>query len=389
MQALILKPKEDRRIYNGHLWVFSNEVARHPANSGPGDVVEVISHRGEVLGSALYHPHSLISARLLGRGVTTVDAAFFGERLARALRLRQSLFPNESCYRLVHGESDDLPGLIVDRFGPDLAVQTLSAGMDVRLPLIVESLRELLAPRSIVERNDTALRSYEELPERTGLLWGDAPPEVTIEENQVHYTINLLSGQKTGFFLDQKVNRRAAAQFAPGRNVLDCFCNAGGFGLNAARAGAASVLGVDVSGEMVEQATANAALNGFGQTSWVQADVFLFLEQAIERGENYDVVILDPPSFTRNRKTVPSAKKGYRRLNELACRVLRPEGILVTASCSFHIFEDVFYQIVSEAATRASRKLRLLEQRHQAPDHPVLPAMPETRYLKLGIFQVL
>ncbi len=303
--------------------------------------------------------------------------------------MRQSLFPRESCYRLVHGESDDLPGLIVDRFGPDLAVQTLSAGMDVRLPLIVDSLRELVSPRAIFERNETALRSYEELPQRTGLLWGEGPSEVTIEENQVRYTIDLLSGQKTGFFLDQKLNRRVAAQFAPGRSVLDCFCNAGGFGLNAARAGAASVLGVDVSGEMIEQATANAALNGFAQTQWVQGDVFLFLEQAVARGESYDLVILDPPSFTRNRKTVPAAKKGYRRLNELGCRVVRPEGILVTASCSFHIFEDVFYQIVSEAAVRASRKLRLLEQRHQAPDHPVLPAMPETRYLKLGIFQVL
>jgi len=389
MQALVLKPKEDRRLRAGHLWVFSNEVARHPANAVAGELVEVLSHGGEGLGTALYHPHSLITARLLGNGIADLDAAFFRERLARALRLREHLFPSETSYRLVHGESDDLPGLIVDKFGDNLAVQTVSAGMDARLPLIVEALRELLSPRAIIERNDTALRSYEELPQRTGVLWGDSLPETDIEENRVKYRINLLFGQKTGFFLDQKLNRRAAARFAPGRRVLDCFCNTGGFGLNAARAGALSVLGVDVSAEMIQQAKANTELNGFAQANWVQSDVFFFLEQAIERGDSYDLVILDPPSFTRNKKTVPSAKKGYRRLNELACQVLRPEGILVTASCSFHIYEEVFYEIVSEAALRVSRTLRLLDQRHQSPDHPILPAMPETRYLKLGIFQVI
>jgi len=388
MQQLILKAKEDRRVRQGHLWVFSNEVQQHP-QAQAGDVVEVLTHGGESLGSALYHPHSLISARLLLSDVEDVDEVFFHERLSAAAQLRRRLFPNETCYRLVHGESDWLPGLLVDRFNEYLVIQTITTGMDRRLPLIANSLKQLFQPRGIIERNDSTLRAYEELPQRSGYLFGDDTGPVVIEENGLRYRIDLLHGQKTGFFFDQKLNRQAAARYAPGTRALDCFCNLGSFSFHLARGGAAEVTGVDVSETAVEKARENAVLNDIPNVTFVAEDAFLFLEEKVKNGRRFDLIVLDPPSFARNRKTVGPAKKGYRRLNELALRALTEGGILVTASCSFHIFEDVFHDLINEAAVRADRRLQLLEWHHQAPDHPILPAMPETRYLKLGIFQVI
>jgi 23S rRNA (cytosine1962-C5)-methyltransferase len=388
MNKLILRPKEDRRLRQGHLWVFANEVDRHP-QAEPGDLVEVITARGDSLGAALYHPHSLISARLLAADLEDLDRDFFADRLAAAARLRERLFPDETCYRLVFGESDWLPGLVVDKFGDFLVVQTTSAGMDRRLPLIAQCLGEIFHPAAIMERNDTPLRLYEELPERTSVLAGVDPGPVIVEENGLRYRVDLAHGQKTGFFLDQKLNRQAVARYCRGQRVLDCFSNAGGFALHAARAGAREVTGFDSSDAAVRQATENAQLNQLPTARFTTADAFTFLEEAARAGERWDVIVLDPPSFTRSRKNVTTAKKGYRRLNELALRVLSEEGILATASCSFHIFEEAFYEIVGEAAIRADRRLRLLERRRQAPDHPILPAMPETQYLKLGILQAI
>ncbi len=385
---LILKPKEDRRLRQGHLWVFSNEVARHPG-AAAGDVVEVLTAREESLGSAIYHPHSLISARLLLSDVEELDQAFFSERLSAAAELRRRLFPEESCYRLVHGESDWLPGLLVDRFQDYLVVQTTTAGMDRRLPVIVEALKELFQPQAILERNDSGLRGYEELPERRGVRFGDDPGPITIQENGIRYRLDLLHGQKTGFFLDQKLNRRAAARYAPGARALDCFCNLGGFAFHLARAGASQVVGVDISEDAIGRAHENCRLNGFSNVEFIVSDTFMFLEEQLESGATYDLIVLDPPSFARTKKHVGSARKGYRRLNELALRLLTEGGILLTASCSFHIFEDVFRELINEAAVRADRRLKLLEWHHQAPDHPILPAMPETQYLKLGIYQVI
>ncbi len=385
---LILKPKEDRRLRQGHLWVFSNEVARHP-EAVAGDVVEVLTAREESLGSAIYHPHSLITARLLLADLEELDESFFLERLSAAAALRGRLFPEESCYRLVHGESDWLPGLLVDRFQDYLVIQTTSAGMDRRLPVIVDALKRLFQPRGIFERNDSGLRGYEELPERNGILFGEDPGPLTIEENGIRYVVDLLHGQKTGFFLDQKLNRQAAARYAPGIRALDCFCNLGGFAFHLARAGASQVIGIDISEAAIERADENCRLNGFSNVTFVARDTFIFLEEQLNAGEKYDLIVLDPPSFARSKKTVGPARKGYRRLNELALRLLTEGGILVTASCSFHIFEDAFRDLVNEAAVRADRRLKLLEWRHQSPDHPILPAMPETQYLKLGIYQVI
>jgi len=334
---LILKPKEDRRLRQGHLWVFSNEVARHP-EAAAGDVVEVLTAREESLGSGIYHPHSLITARLLLTDVEELDHSFFRERLSAAAQLRRRLFPQESCYRLVHGESDWLPGLLVDRFHDYLVIQTTTAGMDRRLPVIVDTLNELFQPKGILERNDSGLRGYEELPERSGVLSGNDPGPVTIEENGIRYLVDLLHGQKTGFFLDQKLNREAAARYAPGTLALDCFCNLGGFAFHLARAGARQVVGVDISETAVGRASENCGLNGFSNVEFVVRDTFTFLEEQLKAGVTYDLIVLDLPSFARSKKTVGPARKGYRRLNELALRLLSEGGILITASCSFHIF---------------------------------------------------
>jgi len=261
--------------------------------------------------------------------------------------------------------------------------------MDRRLEIITDSFKRLFRPQAVIERNDSSLRAYEELPERTGVLYGEETGPVEIVENGIRYRVDLLQGQKTGFFLDQKLNRQAAARYVRGRRALDCFCNLGGFSFHLARAGATAVTGVDISESIIERARENCLLNSFSNVTFLRDDAFSFLEKEVNDGHTFDLIVLDPPSFARSRKTVSSAKKGYRRLNELALRALAEEGILVTACCSFHIFEEVFHDLVTEAAIRADRRVRLLEWRHQAPDHPVLPAMPETRYLKMGIFQAM
>lgn len=390
MQTLQLKPKEHRRLMRGHCWVFSNEVAQHPDSAAAGDLVRVVAASGAELGTALYHPGSLIAARMLGPGTIEADAPFFQERLGTAKRLRERLFPQDTAYRLVHGESDALPGLIVDRYGDCLCVETLSAGMDRRLDTICDVLEAEFHPASIVERNDSPLRGYEDLPQRRGLLRGGLSSPVEVRENGLRYLVDPMQGQKTGFFLDQKNNRRAVARYCRGAVVLDAYCNAGGFAVSAAAAGASQVLGVDTSEAALASARENARLNGVAEIcGFRRRDAVEFMDEAIRRGDRFDVIVLDPPSFTRSKKNVPQAKRAYRRINEMACELLAEGGIVATASCSFHIFEDVFYQIVDEAAQRAGRRLRLLERRFQSPDHPILLAMPETLYLKFGILQVL
>ncbi|MFZ0426547.1 MAG: class I SAM-dependent rRNA methyltransferase [Acidobacteriota bacterium] len=388
MERLILKPREEGRLRAGHLWVFSNEVAVMPRESQAGDLVEVTTGRGESLGSALFHPHSLISARLVGAGIKELDTEFFRQRIAQAARLREQVLPEEDSYRLVYGESDFLPGLVIDRYGDDFVLQIFSAGMERCRDRIVEALTSLFRVRTIVERNDVDTRRLEELPSQKGVLVGDLTGPVEIRENGIRYRIDLLEGQKTGFFLDQKLNRRAAGLLCRNRRVLDCYCNAGGFGLNAARSGAASIVGVDASGPALEAARRNAALND-AEIQFEQSEVFRYLSRVVEEGRRFDAVILDPPSFAPRKKDVSKARKAYQKLNELGLQVLEPEGLLVTASCSFHLREDVFYQIVRQSAERCGRRLQLIERRQQAPDHPVHPSMPETAYLKLGVFRVL
>lgn len=386
--TITLRKNEDRRILSGHPWVFSNEIRETQGAPAAGDVVGVRNAAGKPLGIGLFHPHSLITVRLLSRTPMEIDAAFFRTRLQEAQTLRERLFPGSTVYRLVHGEADFLPGLIIDRFNDHFVIQALSFGMDARLPLICDTLEELFHPVAIIERNDPPLRTLDQLPLRRGVVRGESSP-VTFIDGDLRFTVDLLAGQKTGYFLDQRVNRLAIRQFSKGARVLDCFSNDGGFALQAAYAGAAEVVGIDSSGEAIARARVNAAQNGITSARFEEADVFTSLAGRAERGEMYDVIVLDPPSFTKNRKTVPAAKKGYRELHQLAFRVLTPGGYLLSASCSHHILPDTFLDVIRDAAVRSERRIQLLEWHGASPDHPTLPAVPETGYLKFGVFRVL
>ena len=383
-----LRNKEEHRIIAGHPWVFSNEIREARGEPAIGDVVEVFSARGLPLGVGLYNPHSLIAVRLLSTSPVEIDREFLRARIADALALREGLYPGESTYRLVHGEGDFLSGLVIDRFGDQFAVQTFAYGMELRLPLVCEILEEMFHPSAIVARNDSPLRALENLPSYRKVLAGEAGP-VVIEERGVKYGLDLREGQKTGFFLDQRENRAALARYCTGKKVLDGFCNDGGFSLTAARAGASSVLGVDISDEAVARAQSNAALNGIANVQFETGDMFAMLKTLSEHEEKFDVIVLDPPSFTRTKKNVQTAKKGYRDLHAAALPLLPRGGILLTASCSHHILPEVFLELVDEAVRKAGRQLQLLEWRGAAPDHPTLPAVPETQYLKAGIFRIL
>jgi len=387
-RQVILRNKEEGRIAGGHPWAFSNEIRETRGSPAPGDIVELVAASGLSLGIGLYNPHSLIAFRLLSGEIIEVNHDFFLRRISTARDLRERLYPGETAYRLVHGESDFLPGLVIDRYNDQFAVQTVSFGMDLRLPVICDVLRELFSPACILARNDSPLRALENLPAGRTVLYGEPSP-TTISERGIRYTVDLRDGQKTGFFLDQRENRAVLERFSPSRRVLDAFCNDGGFALTAARAGAAEVLGIDISPEAVARARANAALNGIGTAIFEEGDVFLRLKELAAEGRKFDVVVLDPPSFTRTRKNVQAARKGYRNLNAAALGLIPEGGVLMTASCSHHILPDVFRDIVDGAARASGRRLQLLEWRGAAPDHPVLPAVPETVYLKMGVFRIL
>ncbi len=387
-KTIVLRKNEDRRIIAGHPWVFSNEIRETHGAPVAGDVVEVRNAGGKPLGVGFYHPHSLIAVRLLSRTVEEIDRTFLNTRLLQAAALRERLFPGSRVYRVVHGEADFLPGLIIDRFGDYLAVQTFAFGMDLRLPLLCDLLEDQFHPAGIIERNESQMRTLEGLPMRSGVLRGSAG-RTTYTDNGIRFTVDLVAGQKTGFFLDQRLNRLLIREFSPGARVLDCFCNDGGFALHAAQAGASTVLGIDSSGEAIERARTNARENGLTTARFEEQDVFAALAAMAGREEMFDVVVLDPPSFTRNRKSVPAAKKGYRELHHLAYRVLSPGGFLLTASCSHHILPETFLTVVQEAAVKDNRALQLLDWRGAAPDHPTLPGVQETGYLKFGVFRVL
>ena len=387
-KQIILKKNEEHRIVGGHPWVFSNEIRETRGSPSNGDVVELFTAGGLTLGIGLYNPHSLIAFRLLSQTIEEIDTEFFRSRIMRALDLRRMLYPDSAAYRLVHGEGDFLPGLIIDRFNDYCVVQTHSHGMDLRLPMICDALESVLAPKGIIERNESPQRTLEQLLPEKGVLRGEAG-STTISLNGLLYRVDVLEGQKTGFFLDQRENRSAIARFSANAKVLDCFCNDGGFSLSAARGGAAAVRGLDSSEEAVRNATENARLNGLSGVHFEQADIFEALPKLAQEEALFDLVVLDPPSFTRSKKNVQTAKKGYKELHTGVFRLLNKGGMLATASCSHHIEPEVFLSIVDETARKAGRRIQLLEWRGAAPDHPTLPSVPETRYLKFGIFRIL
>lgn len=388
MAVVRLKPGEHKRLLAGHPWVFSNEVAGVHGDFTPGDIVDVVDSRGKFVGRGFINPASQILVRLLTYKQEEIDREFFVERVRRAVAMRQKLLGNVDSYRVIFAEADFLPGLIVDKFGDVLVFQTLALGVDVRKQWVIEALKETLNPRGLYERNDVPVRQLEGLELTSGFASDPFDTLVEIEENGLRLLVDVQSGQKTGHFLDQRENRAAIARYVNGARVLDCFCHTGGFALQALRAGAESAEGIDTSELAIDLAKANAERNGLLAARFRVGNVFDELRAMAKKGEKYDVIILDPPAFAKNRASVPGAMRGYKEINLRAMKMLTPGGILVTCSCSQHLSAQEFLEVVAEAAMDAGVRLRLLERRGQPPDHPILIGAPETEYLKCFIFRV-
>ncbi|MGH2567631.1 MAG: class I SAM-dependent rRNA methyltransferase [Bacteroidota bacterium] len=386
-KQIVLRKNEEHRITKGHQWAFSNEVKAVRGDPAKGDLVELLRHDEKFLGIGFFHPHSLVSVRLVSREREEISFEFFERRILQALQLRKRLFPDAESYRVVHGESDFLPGLVVDKYNEFLSIQTFSFGMDRRETLICDVLESIFHPKAIVERNESPLRTLEELPLEKGVLRGSLDQTI-ICENGLKFKLDLLNGQKTGFFLDQRDNRNAIRRYAKSALVLDCFCNEGGFSLNAAQAGATDVDGFDVSQNAVKNARVNGTINQLLKVHFETADAFERLKTLETEGKRYDVVIIDPPSFSKSKKTVATALRGYKEINTYALKALNPGGVLATSSCSHHVTEESFLATVEAAARSSGRSLQMVELAGASPDHPVLNAMPETKYLKFAIFAV-
>ena len=390
MRNITLKKNEERRVLGGHPWIFSNEIADGLKQIAPGEVVEIYDWRGRFVGRGYANPRSLIAVRILSRDrATAIGRDFFRQRLEEALAYRRRVAPGETAYRLVFGEGDFLPGLIIDRYGDYLVIQSLTAGMEQWLEVIADILEELLSPVAIILRNDASVRELEGMPQEKRVLRGTLEGPVEIREGGLRLRVNLLEGQKTGFFLDQRENRFVLEKESRGLRVLDCFTYVGAWALHAALGGATEVIGLDASARAVEDATANAALNGLENICrFGRADVFDELPRLAAAGEKFDCVVLDPPAFVKSKAKIKEAVKGYREINLRGLKLIEPGGLLVTCSCSYHIDRSTFLAIIADAAADAGRRLRLVECRSQGRDHPVNPAVPETEYLKCGFFRV-
>ena len=388
---VVLRPHKDKALRRGYPWVFANQLARSSDRPERGAVVRIESFEGEAFGLGLYHDESLIAVRFLTTDVEAeIDAAFFRTRIERALALREAAFPGATHARLVFGESDGLPGTVVDRYGDVLTFTTLSYGMAERREWLLDALEDLVRPAAIVERNDAPLREKDGLEQSTGVLRGEVTGPVRIEETGVLFDVDVLGGPKTGFFIDQRLNRLAVRPFARGRRVLDVFCADGGFGLHAATGGATSVHFLDASADALARVRHNAELNGVADRITTEAaDALDRLGAMAEEKADFDLIVLDPPGFAQSRRHVEAATKAYQRINISALQILPPGGILATASCSQAISEDDFLKIVRYSAKKAGTSLRLLQRGTQPPDHPVLDTMPETGYLKFYLFQKL
>ncbi len=389
MATVILKPGKDARLSNGHLWVYEGEIARIDGHAQDGDVVDVRAARGRWLGRGFLNTQSTLTVRLLTTQPEEIDETFLRRRLEQAIAYRQRVVTRATAYRVVYGEGDFLPGLIVDRYGDIVVLQTLALGMEIRKTVVVEQLADLLQPAAIFERNDPAVRRLEGLAARTGWLRGEADSLLEIREGEARLFVDVARGQKTGFFLDQRENRAAVTAYVRDAEVLDAFCYSGAFGIQAVLAGARHVAAIDVSADAVALAQRNAALNGAGdQCTFSVGNVFDELRQLSGGGPRFDVVILDPPAFARTKAALTRAIGGYKEINLRALKLIRPGGVLVTCSCSFHMTEAHLRGVVASAAADTHRALRLIESRGQARDHPVHPAMPETKYLTCLIFEV-
>ncbi len=389
-RTVTLKAREDKRIRSGHLWIFSNEIAGVEGAVDVGDSVLVRDARGHLLGTGYMNPHSLIAVRLVSRSKVEISREFLTKRISAALELRGRIWPGESIFRAVYADADLLPGLIVDRYGDSLVVQSLTAGIERRLDTILEILVELLSPRTIVVRNDSPMRAYEGLPIEKRVALGKADGPVTIEQDGHRFLVDLVEGQKTGFFLDQRDNRRSTVSLVHGADVLDCCSYSCAWSVYAASGGAASITAIDTSAPALELGRRNLEENGAaGRAKLIKGDVFKELAKMSRSRQLFGFVILDPPAFAKSRKRVREALKAYRTVNRLALSVTRRGGHLVTSKCSHLVDRESFVNALVGAAREAGRRARVIDVRGQSPDHPVVLGFPETDYLTCVILEVL
>ena len=387
MAGLVVKPRA--RILHGHDWVFSSEVLKVFGNPADGDVISLKDGRDRLIGSAIYNSKSQIVARRFSRQRQDLDLDFFKRRIAQASEYRGRRSVDPKLRRIVWSESDGLPGVVIDRYGDYFVLQTLTLATDLRKNLIIAAIVDLFRDATIIERNDSAVRKAEGLELRTGVLEGDAPSgPITVQLGGLKFDVDLLHGQKTGFYLDQAPNYSAVAHFAPERRVLDCFANRGAFALACAQAGATDVAAVEENSENVAAGKRNAERHGL-KVRWIEQDVFAFLRGAEKAEAEYDLIILDPPSFTKTKSGLRDALRGYRELHVRAFKLLSKNGLLATFSCSHHVSETAFAQTIAEALVDARRSARRLRRFEQAIDHPVLPTIPETEYFKGVLLEMM
>ncbi len=378
MAGIVIRPRA--RILHGHDWVFSSEVLKVFGNPADGDVISIKDGRDRMLGSAIWNSKSQIVARRFSHRRQDLDLDFFKRRIAQATEYRERRKVNPQLHRVVWSESDGLPGVILDRYGEQVVLQLTTLGMDQRKEMLVDAIREVLGAKNIIERSDAAVRRAEGLPQTSSVLSGEAR-ETEVEICGVKFSIDLLSAQKTGFYLDQISHYPVITEFAAGRRVLDCFSNEGAFALICAQAGASEVIGVEMQANAIAAARENAKRNQLAGR-WVEQDVFVYLRAAEKAGAQFDLIVLDPPSFTKTKSSVRDAVRGYRELHMRAFKMLSRDGILATFSCSHHITDAILSETISAALVDARRSARQLRRFEQALDHPVLPTMPETEYFK-------
>jgi 23S rRNA (cytosine1962-C5)-methyltransferase len=396
LPTVLLKPGEADRILAGHPWVYQSSILRMTAQAGDGELVQVKDHRQRLLGVGFFNSRSRIHVRVLSTERVQVDAEFFEQRILSALAVRRKHLPNATSFRLVNAESDFLSGLIIDKYEDVFALQISSLGMEKHKHTLVEVLQKLFSPRAILERGDVASRKFEGLSETHGVLAGELKGSLVVNLNGLKFETDLAGGHKTGLYLDQQTNYEAVSRLAGGAQVLDCFCFIGGFGLHAARAGAARVHFLDQSADAIAAATRNAETNGLAaRCSFEAANVFDWLKAHTKTAPNekliprFDLIILDPPSFTRNRASVPDALRGYKEIHLRALKLLKPGGTLATFCCSHHVNAGLFQDTLLSAAFDARRMLRRIAVYSQSPDHPIIPMIPETEYLKGFAFELV
>lgn len=386
MPTITVTKRGADRVRNGHLWIYRSDVVNANGVAG-GSIVSVNDHRGNFVGQALFSDASEITLRLLTQSDEAIDREWWRKRIREAAARRVSIDSETNAYRIVYSEGDLLPSLIIDRYDDVFVLQNLSQGTEEIKPLLVELLVEEFSPRAVIERNDVRVRLLEGLELVAGTLYGSAPEELEILQHGLRFLVAPLAGQKTGSFLDQRENRVAARNLARGK-ALDCFTFNGAFALHLARS-CESVTGIDISAEALTIANRNAELNGITNADFREANVFDALRELEQAGERFDTIVLDPPAFAKNRASVKAAARGYKEINLRTLKLLNPGGLLITCTCSYHMTEEMFLNLIAEAANDAHRRVQIVEKRSQSSDHPILLGMPETYYLKCVIARVL